>query len=69
MHLQISTLIDTMEKQLTEKGQEINRYMEEHKIQVRGGPKKEETAEVSSNKKATSSGVLVQPTKKESEAT
>jgi len=30
----ISTLIQTMEKQLEEKGKEINAYMEEHSIQV-----------------------------------
>ncbi len=27
-----------MEKQLSEKGQEINSYIKEHNIQVRGGP-------------------------------
>merc|ERR1712018_241511 len=32
----LAKLIDTLEKQLTEKGQEINAYIEKHNIQVRG---------------------------------
>ena len=59
---QLAKLIDTLEKQLTEKGQEINAYIEKHNIQVQGKkdrsdqmPSKEETAK-------PSTGVLVSPT-------
>ncbi len=33
----MTKLIETLETQLTEKGQEINGYIEKHNIQVRGG--------------------------------
>ena len=32
----MAKLIETLEKQLSEKGQDINAYMEKHNIQVRG---------------------------------
>ena len=35
-------LIETLEKQLQEKGEEINGYMEKHNIQVRGNTDKKE---------------------------
>merc|ERR1719211_325040 len=51
-------LIESLEKQLTEKGEEINGYMEKHNIQLKDqqGPKKEEKAEGGD---AKSGGVLV----------
>ena len=38
MHVasQMGKLIGSLEKQLTDKGEEINGYMEKHQIQVRG---------------------------------
>ncbi len=60
-----------MEKQLTEKGKEINAYMQEHQIQVRGGggqggdagdDKKEGGADKKDESKAAAgAGVLVSP--------
>ena len=35
-HLQLSKLIETLEKQLTEKGVDINAYIEKHNIQIQG---------------------------------
>lgn len=53
-------LIETLEKQLKEKGEEINGYMEKHSIQVRGGPKKEDVKETDDDAKdKKSSGILV----------
>merc|ERR1712241_297635 len=52
-------LIESLEKQLSDKGAEINGYMEKHNIQLKdqqGGPKKEEKAEGGD---AKSGGVLV----------
>merc|ERR1711874_237658 len=50
-------LIETLEKQLQEKGEEINGYMEKHNIQVRGNTDKKEEAGNDSGVKA--GGVLV----------
>ena len=52
-------LIQSLEKQLTEKGEEINAYMEKHNIQVKDqqGAKKEEGK--AADKEAKSGGVLV----------
>lgn len=58
----MAKLIETLQKQLKDKGEEINKYMEQHNIQIRGGPKKDEnesSKEDSSSKKASSTGVLV----------
>lgn len=64
---QISTLVETLQKQLSDKGAEINGYIEKHNIQVRGGPKKDEAdkASASASDSATkgSSGVLVSESK------
>ena len=52
-------LIGSLEKQLTEKGEEINAYMEKHNIQVKdqqGGKKEEGKGD---DKEAKSGGVLV----------
>ena len=52
-------LIQSLEKQLTEKGEEINAYMEKHNIQVKdqqGGKKEEGKGD---DKEAKSGGVLV----------
>ena len=54
----MSKLIDTLDKQLTEKGEEINGYMEKHNIQIKdqpGSAKKEEKVDSD----AKSGGVLV----------
>ena len=54
----MSKLIDTLDKQLTEKGEEINGYMEKHNIQIKdqpGSTKKEEKVDSD----AKSGGVLV----------
>ena len=56
----LTKLIETLEKQLTDKGQEINAYIEKHNIQIQGkkGPTaSNEPSSVDENKKAT--GVLV----------
>ena len=54
----MSKLIETLDKQLTEKGEEINGYMEKHNIQIKdqpGSAKKEEKVDSD----AKSGGVLV----------
>ena len=61
----MAKLIETLEKQLSEKGQDINAYMEKHNIQVRGaGNQKKELEQSSNDDSAKSSdskntGVLV----------
>lgn len=60
----MAKLIETLEKQLSEKGQDINGYMEKHNIQVRGAGNKKEIEESSKEDSAKSSdaknaGVLV----------
>ena len=61
----MAKLIETLEKQLSEKGQDINGYMEKHNIQVRGaGNQKKDIDESSKEDNAKSSdtkntGVLV----------
>ena len=59
----MAKLIETLEKQLSEKGQDINAYMEKHNIQVRGaGNQKKEldqSKEASSSTDSMSTGVLV----------
>ncbi len=59
----LGKLIETLEKQLKEKGEEINGYMEKHNIQVRGGQqqqqqKKAESENVEKAEKKTT-GILV----------
>lgn len=52
-------LIESLDKQLTEKGEEINAYMEKHNIQLRdqqGGKKDEGKGD---EKDSKSGGVLV----------
>ena len=54
----MAKLIESLEKQLTEKGEEINGYMEKHNIQLKdqpGAAKKEDKGESD----AKSGGVLV----------
>lgn len=56
----ISKLIETLERQLTEKGQEINGYMEKHNIQVQGSKKDSSGAKSSGDGgPKQSTGVLV----------
>lgn len=57
----MAKLIETLEKQLSEKGQDINGYMEKHNIQVRGAgnQKKELTEKDDSASDSKNSGVLV----------
>jgi len=59
----MAKLIETLEKQLSEKGQDINAYMEKHNIQVRGaGNQKKEldqAKEASDAADSKSTGVLV----------
>ena len=57
----LTKLIETLEKQLTEKGQEINGYIEKHNIQIQGkkGPTTSNAPAVDENKKTPSTGVLV----------
>ena len=61
----MAKLIETLEKQLSEKGQDINGYMEKHNIQVRGaGNQKKDIDDSSKEDSAKSSdtkntGVLV----------
>ena len=54
-------LIETLEKQLADKGAEINGYIEKNNIQVRGGPPSAaaKTEESKDSDKKGSSGVLV----------
>lgn len=58
----MSKLVETLEKQLTEKGKSINDYMVQNNIQIRGagGPKKEEAASGDNDENKKSSGVLVE---------
>ncbi|XP_066920064.1 prefoldin subunit 2-like [Clytia hemisphaerica] len=54
--VQIGAVVEKLKSQLTEKGQELNKFREEHNIRVRG----EKEAETPSQQKApTSGGVLV----------
>jgi len=59
----MAKLIETLEKQLSEKGQDINAYMEKHNIQVRGaGNQKKEldqSKEAGASTDSKSTGVLV----------
>ena len=59
----MAKLIETLEKQLSEKGQDINAYMEKHNIQVigAGNQKKEldQSKEASASTDSKSTGVLV----------
>ena len=59
----MAKLIETLEKQLSEKGQDINAYMEKHNIQVRGaGNQKKEgdqSKQSSDSTDSKSTGVLV----------
>ena len=60
---QMAKLIETLEKQLSDKGQDINDYMEKHNIQVRGAGNQKKELEQSSKEANTSdsknTGVLV----------
>ena len=60
LNFQLGKLIDTLEKQLTEKGQEINAYIEKHNIQVQGKKDRTEQKAIEEPTKP-SSGVLVSP--------
>ena len=53
---QLTKLIETLEKQLTEKGGEINGYIEKHNIQIQGSNKSAGSSEPSESKQ--SAGVL-----------
>jgi len=59
----MAKLIETLEKQLSDKGQDINDYMEKHNIQVRGAGNQKKELEQSSKEANTSdsknTGVLV----------
>merc|ERR1712021_235395 len=52
----LTKLIETLEKQLTEKGGEINGYIEKHNIQIQGSNKSAGSSEPSESKQ--SAGVL-----------
>merc|ERR1712038_780462 len=54
----MTKLIETLETQLTEKGQEINGYIEKHNIQIRGQPGAGRDKEEKEEEEAKSSGVL-----------
>ena len=54
---QLTKLIETLEKQLTEKGGEINGYIEKHNIQIQGSNKSAGSAPSESDSKQ-SAGVL-----------
>merc|ERR1712141_119545 len=56
----LGKLIDTLEKQLTEKGQEINAYIEKHNIQIQGKKDRTEQKAIEEPTKP-STGVLVSP--------
>merc|ERR1711936_288198 len=56
----VGKLIDTLEKQLTEKGQEINAYIEKHNIQIQGKKDRTEQKAIEEPTKP-STGVLVSP--------
>ena len=55
----LSKLIETLEKQLTEKGGEINGYIEKHNIQIQGSKSGSGASEPSQSETKPSSGVLV----------
>ena len=55
---QLTKLIETLEKQLTEKGGEINGYIEKHNIQVQGSNKSAGSSEPSESDSKQSAGVL-----------
>lgn len=58
VYLQLAKLIETLEKQLTDKGNEINGYIAKHNIQVQG--KKDQTStDAAPAADSKSSGVLV----------
>lgn len=58
---QMTKLIESLENQVSDKGKEINAYVEKHNIQVKGGaPNKKAPEEAAKeNEKKTGSGVLV----------
>ena len=61
----ISKLIETLEKQLSDKGVEINAYMAKHNIQVRGVKNKENETEAPVKAQTTGGqGVLVETNQK-----
>ena len=55
----LSKLIETLEKQLTEKGGEINGYIEKHNIQIQGSKSGSSGSEPTQSDTKPSSGVLV----------
>merc|ERR1712012_1466040 len=55
----MTKLIETLETQLTEKGQEINGYIEKHNIQIRGQPGAPSAGKDKEEEESKSSGVLV----------
>ena len=55
----LSKLIETLEKQLTEKGGEINGYIEKHNIQIQGSKSGSSGSEPNQSDTKPSSGVLV----------
>ena len=55
----LSKLIETLEKQLTEKGGEINGYIEKHNIQIQGSKSGSSGSEPAQSDTKPSSGVLV----------
>ena len=54
----MSKLIESLDKQLTEKGEEINGYMEKHNIQIKDQPGAAKKTEKNENE-SKSGGVLV----------
>ena len=61
LFFQLAKLIETLDKQLTEKGQEINGYIEKHNIQIQGRKDRSAPAAASGDGegKASTSSVLV----------
>ena len=58
--MQLTKLIETLEKQLTDKGSEINGYIEKHNIQIQGSKSAaNSTSETAQSENKPSSGVLV----------
>ena len=55
----LSKLIETLEKQLTEKGGEINGYIAKHNIQIQGSKSGSSGSEPTQSDAKPSSGVLV----------
>ena len=58
----MAKLIETLEKQLSEKGKDINAYMEKNNIQVKGAGNQKKELEQSSKEETSDSkntGVLV----------